>query len=139
MPGKTPQNNGNEPIENGIKNNGDVEMQDSGKAKGKKGAKEGDDEMTVVVPISKGSKEPSKQSRDAEGDVAMADDDAANDGEKVDPVAQTVAGKLLRSANHSYHASRAIRLLVPWESVAQVHWRKCGLVFTSRRFAMADV
>lgn len=69
-------------------------MKDAGKTKGKKGAKDGDDEMTVVVPPAKGSKQSSKQPHDADGDVSMAGEDTADDGEvKVDPVVQTVAGK----------------------------------------------
>jgi 26S proteasome regulatory subunit N3 len=94
MPGKTPHSNGNEPVENGIRSNQDVDMKDdpsSLKTKGKKTAKDGDDEMTVVVPPSK------KQSSaplppDSDGDVAM-DDEKTGEGEvKVDPVVQTVAG-----------------------------------------------
>ncbi|KAJ6441042.1 26S proteasome non-ATPase regulatory subunit 3 [Purpureocillium lavendulum] len=89
MPGKTPQSNGNEPVENGVRNNTDVDMKDA-KNKGKKGAKDGDDEMTVVVPPSKASKQPHK-SQDGDGDVSMAEGDAADGGEvKVDPVVQTV-------------------------------------------------
>lgn len=91
MPGKTPKNNGNEPIENRLRSNGDVDMKDSGKSKGKKGAKEGDEEMTVVVPITKTPKQSSKQSHDADGDVSMGGDDIADDSEKIDLVAQTVA------------------------------------------------
>ncbi|QPG93620.1 hypothetical protein C2857_001184 [Epichloe festucae Fl1] len=91
MPGKTPKNNGNEPIENRLRSNGDVDMKDSSKAKGKKGAKEGDEEMTVVVPITKTSKQSSKQPHDADGDVSMGGDDVADDSEKIDLVAQTVA------------------------------------------------
>ncbi|KAK9441469.1 hypothetical protein VB005_06109 [Metarhizium brunneum] len=92
MPGKTPKSNGNEPIENGFRNNGDIDMKDASKTKGKKGAKDGDEEMTVVVPPSKGSKQASKQPHDADGDVSMSGEDTADNGEaKVDPVVQTVA------------------------------------------------
>ncbi|KAG5980666.1 hypothetical protein E4U55_003786 [Claviceps digitariae] len=90
MPGKTPKNNGNQPIENTIRSKGDVDAKDTGKAKGKKGAG-ADEEMTVVVPITKTSKQLSKQPRDDDGDVSMGGDDIGDDGEKVDPVAQTVA------------------------------------------------
>ena len=83
------------------------------KGKGKQTAKDGDDEMTVVVPPSKASKQ-SKQPQDADGDVSMGDEEAANGGEvKVDPVVQTVAGKRTRerprpstlplSTEHSKH------------------------------------
>ena len=105
MPGKTPHGNGNEPVENGIRPNQDVDMKDdpaSLKAKGKK-TKDGDDEMTVVVPPSKAQKLSSSSSSaqpppaDADGDVAMDVDDKADDGEvKVDPVVQTVSGALSR-------------------------------------------
>ncbi|KAL2752116.1 hypothetical protein ACRALDRAFT_2114270 [Sodiomyces alcalophilus JCM 7366] len=91
MPGKTPSRNGNEPLENGVRNDQDVEMKDA-KSKGKKGAKDGDEEMTVVVPPSKGSKNSSGgPTPDTDDDIAM-DEDKADDGAvKVDPVAQTVA------------------------------------------------
>ncbi|KAI0394429.1 putative proteasome regulatory particle subunit [Xylariaceae sp. FL0594] len=94
MPGKTPHANGNEPVENSIRNNKDVEMTDdksSVKGKGKKGAKEGDD-MTVVVPPSKSSKQSSQPPPvDGEGDIAMDEADKDQDLEnKVDPVTQTV-------------------------------------------------
>lgn len=87
MPGKTPQPNGNEPRENSVRSQGDVDMKDA-KAKGKKAAKDCDDEMTVVVPPSKAAKQP----QDADGDVPMGDEDSADDaGGKANPAAQTVA------------------------------------------------
>ncbi|KAI0599722.1 proteasome regulatory subunit C-terminal-domain-containing protein [Biscogniauxia sp. FL1348] len=94
MPGKTPHSNSNEPVENGIRNNQDVDMTDeksSLKGKGKKGAKEGED-MTVVVPPSKTAKQSSQPPpADSDGDVAMDESDKAEDEVKVDPVAQTIA------------------------------------------------
>ncbi|KAI8626252.1 putative proteasome regulatory particle subunit [Xylariaceae sp. FL1651] len=94
MPGKMPHSNGNEPVENGIRNNQDVDMTDeksSMKGKGKKGVKEGED-MTVVVPPSKATKQSSQPPpADADGDVAMDDSDKNQDLEvKVDPITQTV-------------------------------------------------
>ncbi|KAI1809109.1 putative proteasome regulatory particle subunit [Poronia punctata] len=94
MPGKTPQSNGNEPVENRIRNNKDVDMKDeksSMKGKGKKGAKDGDD-MTVVVPPSKSTKQSSQPPPvDEEGDVAMGETDQDQDSEtKVDPVTQAI-------------------------------------------------
>lgn len=87
MPSKTP--NGNKPAKNGIRK--DTEMKDASKSKGKKGAKDGeDDKMTVVVPPSKGKKAPAARAADADGDVSMGDDDA---GEQIDPAEQTVTGK----------------------------------------------
>lgn len=91
MPGKTPNSNGNEPLENSLRGNtNDADMKD---AKGKKASKDGDDEMTVVLPPSKSSKH-SSHPQDADGDVSMDDEDKADDGEaEVDPAVQTVAGK----------------------------------------------
>lgn len=95
MPGKTPQRNGSEPVENGVRNNQDVDMTDeksSLKGKGKKGAKEGED-MTVVVPPSKTTKQSSQPPPpDADGDVAMDVDKPEDLEVKVDPVTQAVAG-----------------------------------------------
>lgn len=93
MPGKTPNGNGKEPVENGgYPGSKDIDMKDDSsslKGKGKKGAKDGDEEMTVVVPISK-KQSSSQPPNDADGDVSM--DDADKDGEeKVDPVAQAVS------------------------------------------------
>ena len=85
MPGKTPHSNGNEPVENGIRNNQDVEDL---KGKGKKaGTKDGDEEMTVVVKT-RPVKSPAPP--DGDGDVAMDED---TDEVKVDPVVQTVSGR----------------------------------------------
>lgn len=105
MPSKTPHTNGNgkEPVENGFNGTKDVEMKDDGGApsplkggKGKK-VKEGEEEMTVVVPPSKGSKLSAPPPKDTDGDVAMdgaeelgGEDDGAV---KIDPVAKAVAGK----------------------------------------------
>ncbi|KAI1808771.1 proteasome regulatory subunit C-terminal-domain-containing protein [Daldinia bambusicola] len=93
MPGKTPHSNGNEPVENGIRNNQDVDMTDeksSLKGKGKKGAKEGED-MTVVVPPSKGTKQSSQPpAPDADGDVDMDVDKPEDLEVKVDPVTQAI-------------------------------------------------
>lgn len=93
MPSKTPNGNGKEPVENGgYPGSKDIDMKDDSsslKGKGKKGAKDGDEEMTVVVPISK-KQSSSQPPNDADGDVSM--DDADKDGEdKVDPVAQAVS------------------------------------------------
>lgn len=74
MPGKTPSSNG-------VRNNEAKDAQN----KSKKTAKDGDEEMTVVVPPSK--KAPAG---DADGDVEMGGEDDAE--VKVDPVVQAVAG-----------------------------------------------
>ncbi len=96
MPSKTPNGNGKKPVQNGIRK--DTEMKDASKPKAKKGAKEGDDEMTVVVPPSKGKKGPAARAADADGDVAMGDEEA---GEQVDPTEQAVTGK--RFPPHHHH------------------------------------
>ncbi|KAI5863641.1 proteasome regulatory subunit C-terminal-domain-containing protein [Durotheca rogersii] len=95
MPGKTPHANGNEPVENGVRNNQDVDMTDeksSLKGKAKKGVNEGDD-ITVVVPLTKTTKQSSQPPPpDADGDVPMELSEKTEDLEvKVDPVTQTVA------------------------------------------------
>ncbi|KAG6100998.1 hypothetical protein E4U30_003316 [Claviceps sp. LM220 group G6] len=88
MPGKTPNNNGKKPIDN---SNDDVEMTDAGNIKPKKNSQRADDKMTVVVGITNKSKQPSKKAQDDDGDISMGGDDVADDGEKVDLAAQTVA------------------------------------------------
>ena len=86
MPGKTPQKNGKKPAENGLRSGKDVE---ASKSKGKKAAKDGDEEMTVVVPPSKASKPSSGPPADTDGDVSMGDEDKE---EQVDPAVQAIAG-----------------------------------------------
>jgi len=99
MPSKTPHTNGNEPVESGINGTKDVEMKDDAPntlkgGKGKK-TKEGEEEMTVVVPPSKGSKLSAPPPKDGDGDVAMdgSEETGEDDGAvKVDPVAKAVSG-----------------------------------------------
>lgn len=100
MPSKTPHTNGSDPVENGINGTKDVEMKDDAPTplkggKGKK-AKEGEEEMTVVVPPSKGSKLSAPPPMDNDGDVAMDGAEGLN-GEhagavKIDTVAKAVSG-----------------------------------------------
>lgn len=88
MPSKTPNQNGNDPVNS----TQDAEMNDDSSAakKGGKGKNVAEGEnLTVVVPPSKGSK-PSGLAGD--GDVEM-DEAAAEVEEVVDPVAQTIACK----------------------------------------------
>ncbi|KFH48226.1 26S proteasome regulatory subunit-like protein [Hapsidospora chrysogenum ATCC 11550] len=91
MPGKTPQRKGgnNKPVENGVRSTKDVE---GGKGKAKKSAaKDTDEEMTVVVPPSKKQSSASPPA-DADGDVAMGDEDKGEEGTvEVDPAVQAVA------------------------------------------------
>ena len=100
MPSKTPHTNGTDPVENGINGTKDIEMKDDAPAplkggKGKK-VKEGEEEMTVVVPPSKGSKLSALPPKDNDGDVAMDGAEELNGEDaglpKVDPVAKAVAG-----------------------------------------------
>ncbi len=103
MPGKTPRKNGsgNKPVGNGVNGTRDVEMKDDAPpkkgSKGKK-AKETEEEMTVVVPPSKGTKLSAPPPKDTDGDVAMdaAEEAQEEDAEaaKIDPVAQAVSGLL---------------------------------------------
>ena len=86
-------------------------MTDASKPKGKKAAKDGDDEMTVVVPPSKATKQSAPAPADAEGDVDMGDEETVDD-EKVDPVVQTVAGK---------HVPRAPPVLTNASTTANLH------------------
>lgn len=99
MPSKTPHTNGTDPVENGVNGTKDVEMKDDAPApvkggKGKK-VKEGEEEMTVIVPPSKGSKLSALPPKDNDGDVAMDGAEEMNGEDagvpKVDPVAKAVA------------------------------------------------
>jgi 26S proteasome regulatory subunit N3 len=101
MPGKTPHTNGSNPVENGINGADDVEMKDDApnQLKGGKGkkTKEGDEEMTVVVPPSKSTKlSATPPSKDSNGDVAMDGTEETNEEDagapKVDPVAKAISG-----------------------------------------------
>ena len=105
MPGKTPYKKGTDPVENGI--NGTKKDDAKSSLKGEKGkrTKEGEEEMTVVVPPSKSSKLSAPPPKDGDGDVAMDGSAEGEEGagvEKVDPVAKAVAGK---SSNHPTYIS----------------------------------
>lgn len=100
MPARTPhetRSNGTDK-KSGVNGTKDVEMKDDKPTslKGKKG-KDGEDEMTVVVPPSKGSKLSAPPPKDGDGDVAMdgsmeTAETAEDESEKEDPVAKAVAG-----------------------------------------------
>lgn len=95
--GEKPQTNGVEPAENGVNGSEDVEMADDGIDQMKSGQlKDGEDEMTVVVPPPKGSKLTSEPSKDNEGDIAMENSgktEADNlTPEKVDPAVKAAQG-----------------------------------------------
>ncbi|KAL8375891.1 hypothetical protein RB595_007151 [Gaeumannomyces hyphopodioides] len=111
MPGKTP--NGKEPVESESRKNQDVDMKDesSRKTKGKK-LKEGDEEMTVVVPPSKSKQ--SSPSGNADEDVVMDDSAKADDNGDVksDPVADIKSNfALLEKAVAHFDARFSLRAL----------------------------
>lgn len=93
--GDKPQTNGTEPIENGINGTDDIDMVD-GPEKVKIG-KEGEDEMTVVVPPPKGSKLSGEPGKDYEGDIAMDNTEGAEttgpEANQVDPKVKAVTGQ----------------------------------------------
>jgi len=91
MPGKTPRNNGKQPLENGS-TRGSKESDSNSKGK-KVASKDGDEEMTVVVPPKKNDKPSGAAPADADGDVAMeGDEKKADEAEvKVDPATQAIA------------------------------------------------
>ena len=63
------------------------------------GAKEGDDEMTVVVPPSKSSKLSGNPGQDLEGDITMEStekseaDEPESEPQTVDPKVKTISGQ----------------------------------------------
>ncbi|EXJ94632.1 26S proteasome regulatory subunit N3 [Capronia coronata CBS 617.96] len=92
MSGDKPHLNGSDPAEKGIDGSEDVEMKE-GSQNPKKALKlnkdkDGDDEMTVVVPPAKGSNSPSAPEKPTEADLknGAVNGDAANESEaQVDP------------------------------------------------------
>lgn len=100
MPSKTPHTNGSDPVENGINGTKDVEMKEDtpSSMKGGKGKKikDGDEEMTVVVPPSKGSKLSAPLPSDNDSDVVMDESEKSVDVTpvelEVDPVEKAISG-----------------------------------------------
>ena len=91
-----PQPNG-QPIENGVNGAEDVDMIDEEAETVKvPTGKNGDEEMTVVVPPPKGSKLSGEPGKDPEGDTAMSNvdkvEDGAQDVEQMDPKVKAVTG-----------------------------------------------
>lgn len=94
MSGDKGRANGTEPVENGVNGTEDVEMGDESLKS--KLNKDGDDEMTVVVPPTKGPKLAGEPGPEESGDVAMDGTDGdAGKSEVVDTKAKAVAGKSL--------------------------------------------
>ena len=99
-----PKINGTDPTENGISTNGvseDVEMEEDGADAGPKPngmpkkSKDGEDEMTVVVPPPKGSKLSGNRGKDEDGDVEMVSSETEEKKIEVkpeDPAARTAMG-----------------------------------------------
>ncbi|KIW28211.1 uncharacterized protein PV07_07891 [Cladophialophora immunda] len=92
MSGDKPHLNGTDPTRNGINGSDDVEMKEDSKNSKKtpKQAKEkdGDDEMTVVVPPAKGSNTPSAPQKATDVDLtngAIDEEDKKEGEEEVDP------------------------------------------------------
>ena len=93
MSGDKPKTNGVEPTENGVNGVEDVEMSDEKTPVPKSGSgKEGEDEMTVVVPPSKGSKLIPERSEDADGDVTMDPTPEIVESSEADPATKAIAG-----------------------------------------------
>lgn len=89
------------PVENGVNGADDVEMVDDGPEQVKINGKDGDEEMTVVVPPPNSSKLAGEPSKDTEGDVAMDTTDAATKDEAIDPRVKAVSGQSLQWALRS--------------------------------------
>ena len=88
-----PHANGSEPVENGVNGSQDVEMGEESK-QNKDG--DGDEEMTVVVPPSKGSRLSGEPGQEKDEDVSMEGaegDDAKAQKVEVDPKVKAVSGK----------------------------------------------
>jgi 26S proteasome regulatory subunit N3 len=101
MPSKTDRTNGTDPVENGINGTKDVEMKEDAPApikggKGKKVKDGSEEEMTVVVPPSKGSKLSALPPADGDGDVLMDGSETTGEDKpaevEVDPVEKAVSG-----------------------------------------------
>ena len=108
MSGDKKQLNGSGPPQNGTNGSEDTEMKDGsqGAKKNTKASKDkdGDSDMTVVVPPSKGSSTPSAPSKATEADLTNGAVDG--DGEKeaeaeVDPQEKAIEGK-------SFHVRRQL-------------------------------
>ncbi|EXJ90021.1 26S proteasome regulatory subunit N3 [Capronia epimyces CBS 606.96] len=97
MSGDKHRPNGTDPAENGIDGSEDIEMKEesqTGKKSSKLKDKDGDDEMTVVVPPSKGSHAPSAPEKSTEADLknGALNGDAENASEaQVDPQEKVIS------------------------------------------------
>ena len=117
MSGNKHHLNGSNPAENGVNNSDDGQNPKKG-SKGSKD-KDGDDEMTVVVPPSKGSNSPSAPGKTTEADLANgpADGDAATDEAPVDPKEKAISGQycvLLFSLSMTYARQKSKPICPCW-------------------------
>ena len=104
--GDQPHLNGSEPIENGIDSVDEPELNDqqhtSAALKKSDKDKDGDEEMTVVVPPSKAFKNSDDLKKDEEGDTAMngtLDPESKVFDDVVDPQAKAVDGTLFSASD----------------------------------------
>lgn len=105
MNGDKPRLNGTDPVENGVNGAEDVEMDeedaDSTAPSKRSRDKEGDEEMTVVVPPAKGQKLSGNPDPDKQGDVTMegveSTDSKQTTEETVDPRTKAITGELSAS------------------------------------------
>jgi len=90
------QANGSDPTKNGAKGSEDVEMGEDtagGPTSSINTRKEREgDEMTVVVPPTKGSRLSGVQSPDKESDIAMDEGDESKSEPKIDPKVKAIQG-----------------------------------------------
>ncbi|KAI9726843.1 MAG: 26S proteasome non-ATPase regulatory subunit [Cirrosporium novae-zelandiae] len=103
MPGDKPQASGTDPVENGVNGTDDVEMKDEQSAKADQSAardKDGDAEMTVVVPPPKGQK-PSTSGQKKDIDSAMEGVETT-DAEMADEAAIDPEEKVLSDIKHNF-------------------------------------
>ena len=102
MSGDKPPTNGTDPLENGVNGTEDIEMEEDSSKSGsrpKSGKdKDGDEEMTVVVPPPKNTQMSGAPQKDDEGDTAM---NGTTEGEiteptepVVDPTSKAITGML---------------------------------------------
>jgi 26S proteasome regulatory subunit N3 len=103
MSGDIPPTNGTDPLENGVNGTDDIEMEDeSSKSTGRTKSvkdKDGDEEMTVVVPPPKATKLAGVPQKDDDGDIAMngtVDVEVNESAESAeDPKTKTITGMLM--------------------------------------------
>lgn len=92
-------------MENGVNGTEDVEMAEEVEDKPKP-HKDGDDEMTVVVPPPNSSKLSAEPEKDQEGDVAMdgmQEDEDGTTKDVVDPRVKAVSGTIA-TYTYLYHS-----------------------------------